>query len=222
MVESGPAIRQTDELPRVIPIFPLPGVLLLPRGRLPLNIFEPRYLQMTEDAMSAHRMIGMVQPADPRARLDHPAVYPTGCIGRIISYAETPDDRYLITLSGICRFTILREIEGRGVLYREVCASYDAFAADLREPPGISLEREPFVTALRCYFAAHDLTADWDVIARLDDLTLVTRLAMACPFKPNEKQALLECATDAERAGMMRALFEIAVHERDGGAAIRQ
>lgn len=209
---AGDAPGGIGDLPRVIPIFPLPGVMLLPRGRLPLNIFEPRYLQMTQDAMASHRMIGMIQPADPEARLDAPDVYPVGCAGRITSFSETPDNRFLITLTGVCRFAVARELEMDGLLYRRVRADYSRFAADLPEPAPLTVDRDRLLPALRSYFERHGLTADWGAIDRADDEALVTCLAMACPFEPSEKQALLECTDERKRADMMQALFEFAAH----------
>ncbi len=213
---AGPEPGGIDELPRVIPIFPLPGVLLLPRGRLPLNIFEPRYLEMTQDAMASHRMIGMIQPADPQAKLDAPEVYPVGCIGRITSFSETPDNRFLITLTGVCRFAIARELEQDGLLYRRVRADYSRFAGDLPEPAPVTVDRGSLIPALRAYFERHGLTADWDAIDRASDDALATCLAMACPFEPSEKQALLECSSESQRVAMMQALFEMAAHGAAG------
>ena len=213
---AGPEPGGIDELPHVIPIFPLPGVLLLPRGRLPLNIFEPRYLEMTQDAMASHKMIGMIQPADPQAKLDTPEVYPVGCIGRITSFSETPDNRFLITLTGVCRFAIARELEQDGLLYRRVRADYSRFAGDLPEPAPLTVDRGSLLPALRAYFDHQGLTADWDAIERASDEALVTCLAMACPFEPGEKQALLECPSETELVAMMQALFEMAAHSASG------
>ena len=142
-MSAGVEAGGIGDLPRVVPIFPLPGVVLLPRGRLPLNIFEPRYLEMTQDAMASHRTIGMIQPADPKARLDAPEVYPIGCLGRITSFSETPDNRFLITLSGVCRFAVARELEPDGLLYRRVRADYGPFAGDLPPPAPLSVDRGP-------------------------------------------------------------------------------
>jgi Lon protease-like protein len=202
-----------ESLPSVVPIFPLPGVLLLPRGRLPLNIFEKRYLQMTQDAMSSHRMIGMIQPADPQASMDASKVYPTGCLGRITSFSETPDSRILITLSGVCRFEITRELEPEGLLYRRVCADYRLYADDLPEPGPLTIDRDQLIPALKSYFSVNGLTANWDAIDTADNEALIICLAMACPFEPSEKQALLECPDEPERVRMMQALFEMAAHE---------
>ena len=140
-MSAGNETGGIDDLPRVIPIFPLPGVMLLPRGRLPLNIFEPRYLQMTQDAMASHRLVGMIQPADPSAKLDAPEVYLVGCAGRITSFSETPDNRFLIALTGVCRFAITRELEADGLLYRRVSADYSRFAGDLPDPAPLTVDR---------------------------------------------------------------------------------
>ena len=215
-MSEGEAAGGIEDLPRVIPIFPLPGVLLLPRGRLPLNIFEPRYLEMTQDAMASHRTIGMIQPADPSASLDAPEVYATGCAGRITSFQETPDSRFLITLTGVCRFAIVRELEPDGLLYRRVRADYSPFVGDLAAPAPLAVDRERMLPALRSYFEHHGLSADWDAIDRADDEALVICLAMACPFEPGEKQALLECRGESERADTMQALFEMAAHRPAG------
>ena len=215
-MSAGNEAGGIDDLPRVIPIFPLPGVMLLPRGRLPLNIFEPRYLQMTQDAMASHRMIGMIQPTDPKANLAAPEVYPVGCAGRITSFSETPDNRFLITLTGVCRFAITREIDQDGLLYRRVSADYSRFAGDLPEPATLAVDRDRLLPALRSYFEHHGLTADWDAIDRANDDALVTCLAMACPFEPSEKQALLECEAESERLAMMQALFEMSAHAASG------
>lgn len=202
-----------ESLPSIVPIFPLPGVLLLPRGRLPLNIFEKRYLQMTQDVMGSHRMIGMIQPADPEAPLDEPAVYSTGCLGRITSFSETPDSRFLISLSGVCRFDIIRELEPDGLLYRRVCVDYRPYANDLPEPAPLAIDRDRLIPALKSFFDVHGLTANWDAVDSADNEALITCLAMACPFEPSEKQALLECRDEPARVQMMQALFEMAAHE---------
>lgn len=215
-MSEGEAAGGIEVLPRVIPIFPLPGVLLLPRGRLPLNIFEPRYLEMTQDAMASHRMIGMIQPADPDAKLDAPEVYAIGCAGRITSFQETPDGRFLITLTGVCRFAIVRELEQDGLPYRRVSADYSRFAGDLAAPPPLAVDRERMIPALRSYFDHHGLSADWEAIERADDEALAICLAMTCPFEPGEKQALLECRGESERVGMMQAFFEFAAHRPAG------
>jgi len=204
------------KLPSVIPIFPLTGVLLLPGGCLPLNIFEPRYLEMTRDAMAAHRLIGMIQPADPQSREFEPAIYATGCAGIITEFEETVDDHILITLSGVCRFEVEKELPHEGLLYRRIAADYGRFHSDLSEDDTILPDRDRLIAALRNFFEARGIDADWSAINDLENENLMTSLAMACPFGPSEKQALLECCETGERNTMFQALLEMAAHERDG------
>jgi uncharacterized protein len=197
-------------LPETIPIFPLTGVLLLPRGRLPLNIFEPRYLAMTRDALAAERLIGMVQPSDPRPSGMNPPVYPVGCAGRITAFAETEDGRFLITLTGVSRFRSQEElplVSG----YRRVVADWRPFADDLEDAAEPGFARDRLLRGLRGYFGRHNISADWEAIAKAPGERLVTTIAMVCPFDPSEKQALLEAADFAERARLLTALVEMAV-----------
>lgn len=208
-----------ENLPEVLPIFPLSGVLLLPRGHLPLNIFEPRYLNMIEDSLGSGRMIGLIQPVEPQSDplSDTAAVYEVGCSGRIISFAETDDSRYMITLVGISRFSYGIEMEtARG--YRRAAAGYESFLGDLEEDPGAATDRPRLIEVLRAYFDLRDIDADWAAIDDAPDEALVNSLAMACPFEPREKQALLECPGLAERSALLTALMEMAVHE-NGGAS---
>jgi uncharacterized protein len=196
-------------LPSMLPIFPLTGVLLLPRGRLPLNIFEPRYLAMTRDALAGERLIGMVQPSDPRAPGDNPPVYPTGCAGRITSFSETDDGRFLITLTGISRFRIREELpllEG----YRRVVPEWREFARDLASEDDPGFARERLLRGLRAYFQHHQIQADWDAITAVSGERLVTSIAMICPFEASEKQALLEAPNLDERARLLTAIVEMA------------
>ena len=207
-------------LPSILPIFPLTGVLLLPRGRLPLNIFEPRYLAMTRDALAGERLIGMVQPSDPQAAGDNPPVYPTGCAGRITSFSETDDGRFLITLTGISRFHIREELpllEG----YRRVVPDWRDFARDLAGDDEPSFDRERLLRGLRAYFQHHRIEADWDAITSVPGERLVTSIAMICPFEPSEKQALLEAPDLGERAQLLTAIVEMAALNppRDGPGA---
>jgi Lon protease-like protein len=205
-----------DQLPEIVPIFPLTGVLLLPRGKLPLNVFEPRYLAMTEDALSGNRMIGIIQPSDPLSRASVPPVYPIGCAGRITSFSETDDGRYLITLTGVCRFETVRELPiVRG--YRRVDVSWERFAADLEESGPALFDRARLVEGLKTYFKIQGISANWDAIDSTPDERLVTSLAMICPFEPSEKQALLECGSLSERASMMIAIIEMSVLDKRGG-----
>jgi uncharacterized protein len=196
-----------------LPIFPLADVLLLPRGRLPLNIFEPRYLAMTRDALAGDRLIGMVQPSDPNQPASgNPPVYPIGCAGRITSFAETEDGRYLITLTGLCRFRIREELPLHSG-YRRVIPKWDEFASDLRNPREPGFDRERLMRGLRAYFDKHQIKADWDAINSVPGERLTTSIAMVCPFEPSEKQALLEARDVDERAKLLTAIVEMAVME---------
>jgi Lon protease-like protein len=198
-----------EELPAVLPIFPLAGVLLLPRGHLPLNIFEPRYLAMSRDAMGGERMIGMIQPSDPSDPADNPPVYRTGCAGRISSFSEADDGRFLITLTGVARFDVTDELPLRSG-YRRVAADWEPYRADLAPDEG-TIDRDRLLAALRVFFRVQGISADWDTIRQTPDERLVTSLAMICPFAPNEKQALLEASDLDQRARVMIALIEMAV-----------
>jgi Lon protease-like protein len=212
--------RGQAALPALIPIFPLTGVLLLPRGRLPLNIFEPRYLAMTRAALAGERLIGMVQPSVPTTTEVNPAVYPVGCAGRISSFAETDDGRFLITLTGVCRFRIRNELpllEG----YRRVVPQWVEFARDLEIGDEPAFDRERFNRALKGYFQQHQISADWDAITSAPAERLVTSIAMMCPFEPSEKQALLETSSLDDRARLLTAIIEMALVNRssDGPSA---
>ncbi|MEX2450566.1 MAG: LON peptidase substrate-binding domain-containing protein [Rhodospirillales bacterium] len=196
-----------------MPIFPLTGVLLLPRGQLPLNIFEPRYLAMTEDALGRGRIIGMVQPKtalDERTR-DNPPVYETGCAGRIVSFAETDDGRYLITLLGVSRFRIADELDLERE-YRRVTPDYLSFAEDLITRDQNLPERDGRLETIRSYFSLRKIDADWPSIEGAPDEPLVNSLAMLCPFAPNEKQALLECPDLQDRNALLMSLMKMAIH----------
>ena len=171
-------MSEAPALPEIIPIFPLAGVLLLPRGRLPLNIFEPRYLAMTRDALKSERCIGMVQPSDPKDRGRNPPVYPVGCAGRMISFTETDDGRFLITLNGVSRFRIARELpllDG----YRRVVPDWTPFAGDLAEAgEALLFDRDRLLRGLGAYFKQHELSADWDALRGAPGERLVTSIAM--------------------------------------------
>jgi Lon protease-like protein len=203
-------IRLKD-LPEEFPVFPLSGALLLPGGRLPLNVFEPRYLAMVEDSMAHGRLFGMVQPDKRLGDGDTgPGLYRTGCLGRISSFSETDDGRYLITLTGLIRFSIVEEVEPeRG--YRRVRGAFAGFASDLLSDSGaaLGLERSDLLDALRLYFAHTGVEANWEAIDAMSDSALVVTLCMACPFDSEEKQALLEAQNLAERARVLLALLQI-------------
>ena len=214
---------RAEDLPAEFPVFPLPGALLLPKGKLPLNIFEPRYKAMLEDALGAGRMFGMIQP-DPMQPdgPNGPSLFRIGCLGRLSAFSETDDGRYQITLTGVIRFSIAEELPGRRG-YRRVRGDVAGFLADLdlaAQP--IGLERETLLAALRSYFAHRGVEANWDAIKRLTDDNLVITLAMVCPFEPVEKQALLQAPTIADQADMLLTLLRMGAVDQDipGGRAL--
>ncbi len=218
-------------LPTELPVFPLPGALLLPRGRLPLNIFEPRYLALVEDALAGDRLFGMIQPSEGPAEENDggaasdddapgdevaPGLFAVGCIGRIMSFNEREDGTCSIALAGIARYRVGRELGGlRG--YRRLSVSYFGYAHDLEEVEAIDFDREALIDTLRRYFAHRGFEARWEAIEQMDDETLLTTLGMICPFPPAEKQALLEARTLADRARTLQTLLQMAEHEMDPG-----
>ena len=207
MTEKNPFAPAFDDLPEILPVFPLGGALLLPSGQLPLNIFEPRYIAMIERAMATNRLIGMVQPKD---EADPPALYETGCAGKIVEFTETPDGRYLVTLAGIARFKIARELsQDNG--YRRVTALWDGFESDLTQSGCLGLDRKTLNNILGQYFEMQGMDCDWKAIETATDGRLITCLSMVCPFDPAEKQALLEAKCCKTRAEMFMAMLEIAL-----------
>ena len=195
------------ELPQVIPVFPLPGSILLARGQLPLNVFEPRYLNMVDDAMAGDRMIGLIQPVGPAGV--NPPLTRVGCAGRITSFAETSDGRYLITLTGVCRFRVTSELQVK-TPYRQVRADFAPFEADLHAPdPAADFDRHGFLDALRPYLEHRGLNVDWDTAEAAPQEALINSLAMALPFEAPEKQALLEAMSLEDRAEALTALLRI-------------
>jgi Lon protease-like protein len=206
----GPFDPRYEDLPSVLPVFPLAGVLLLPHGKLPLNIFERRYLAMTRDALKGERLIGMIQPTGRAETPKGPALFPTGCVGRLVSFAETDDGRYLITLNGVIRFRIKEEldlVDG----YRRVVPDFTPFQGDMADAEQTAGEngRARILTALEQYFRANNVSANWDAIRKMDDVMLVTTLAMSCPFDPADKQALLESGDLPARAQVLATLLEM-------------
>lgn len=201
-----------ESLPAEIAVFPLSGVLLLPRGQLPLNIFESRYVAMVEDALHADRIIGMIQPLRPEA----PALFPTGCAGRITAFEECSDGRFLVTLTGLCRFRVMREEAVRAGGYRWIAPEWGPFRGDLTAAGCLNLDRDRLTALLRAYFSHNEMTCRWDHLAQTPDERLITCLSMICPFEPEEKQALLEAPTCRDRADLFLALLEMAVKSSEG------
>jgi hypothetical protein len=205
---SSPFTLPFDKLPVSLPIFPLPGVIVMPGAPLPLNIFEPRYLNMVTDALAEDRMIGMVQP-DPRAADPHgETVCRTGTAGRITAFNETRDGRFLIRLTGVCRFDIQEEVPTlRG--YRRVVADWSRFAVDY-ESTGRVPERRDLLDRLKRYAGSRQLEIEWGTLRVLDDRELVNVLVTMLPLDDADKQALVEAVTLAERARLLSGLLEIA------------
>ena len=213
------AYNSTGELPNPLPIFPLSGVLLLPRGQLPLNVFEPRYLAMVDAVMSGNRLIGMIQPSEAEEKALKPALSTVGCTGRVTAYQETDDGRYLLTLTGICRFRIAEELEVT-TPYRQARADYSTFGGDLVIGSESEFPRERLLAALNDYLSRRDLKADWSSVMNAPAETLVNALAMLCPFQPAEKQALLEAPGWQERVDTLVALLEMAGAPSSGGQTL--
>ncbi len=210
-----------EDLPRVIPVFPLPGALLLPGGQLPLHIFEPRYRDMVRDSIAAERIIGMIQPRDPENRVELPEIYPIGCAGRITAFRETEEGRYYITLKGICRFGVLEEIEAE-TSYRQTLVSYAKYRSDLQPVDTQHVDRDKLMPALRSFLELHKVDVDWETLEEVPDESLVRSLAMNCPFEPSEKQALLEAADASARSRLVTSLIEMAVlHRPDGQGRVQ-
>ena len=199
-------------LPEVIPVFPLAGALLLPRGQMPLNIFEPRYLAMIEDALrSPHRLIGMIQPdpAHPGSDQNKPNLFRVGCVGRITQFAESGDGRYLIQLTGIARFRLEQELPA-STLYRQCRVTYQPFVDDFIARKGEEqVDRKALLRALTAFLKANDLKADWEGIQNAPNEALVNALAMMSPYDVAEKQALLEAPDLKTRAEILIAVTEI-------------
>ena len=205
------ALRRS--LPEVIPVFPLPGVLLLPRAMLPLHIFEPRYRAMIRDALDDEGIVGMVQPCAEGTDPANPPIYGIGCAGKIQNSEKLDDGRYMIALQGIARFRIDRELARHPDGYRTVHADFEGFGDDLDARRSGPVDRDGLLEALRGFLARRGLSADWDAVGKADDEMLVNALSMGCPFAPNEKQALLECGDTGERARMLGTLFAMSGFE---------
>ncbi len=210
-------ISATD-LPDTIPVFPLPGALLLPRSRLPLQIFEPRYLAMLDDVLKTKsRLIGMIQPYEGRGA----GLHSIGCAGRLTGFSETEDGRYMITLSGMSRFRVVAEVEGF-TPYRRCKVDWQGFDRDLgptERDPG--LDRTALLNVLDRFFEAQGLSTDWDSLEAADEELLINSLSMLCPFDPEDKQALLEAPSLTTRRETLITLIEFALRSGDGDEVIQ-
>jgi len=209
--------RGPIEMPGVIPVFPLPGALLLPRGQMPLNIFEPRYLAMVDDSLrDGHRLIGMIQPDVAHAgAAGKPALYKIGCVGRITQLAESGDGRYLLELTGVSRFRIEEELKV-ATPYRQCRVTYAPFADDFTARKGENaVDRAALLAALTNFLKANDLKADWDGIEKAPNEALVNALSMMSPYGAAEKQALLEAPDLKTRAEILIAITEIELAKKN-------
>lgn len=208
--------RGPADLPSVIPVFPLPGALLLPRGQMPLNIFEPRYLAMIDDALrDGHRLVGMIQPDSRNNPGNNPPLYAIGCVGRITQLAESGDGRYLIELTGVARFHVEEELRV-ATAYRQCRVTFAPFADDFIARKGEdAVDRHAVLTALRAFLDASDLKADWKGIDKAPNEALVNALSMMSPYGPAEKQALLEAPDLKTRAEILVALTEIELAKKN-------
>jgi Lon protease-like protein len=203
------------ELPNIIPVFPLAGALLLPRAELPLNIFEPRYLALFNDAMAGNRLVGMIQP-ESDDKNDAPSLSRVGCLGRVTAFAETEDNRLLITLMGICRFERGAELVTE-TPYRQLEVAYHGFAADLvADNQTRSVNRDALLAAFRQYLEANSMTANWEEVEQVSTEHLVNTLSQLAPYPAAEKQALLEAPDLPARADMLIALTELALSRSAG------
>ncbi|MDG1116181.1 MAG: LON peptidase substrate-binding domain-containing protein [Flavimaricola sp.] len=198
------------DLPDIVPVFPLPGALLLPRSRLPLHLFEPRYLQMLEDVMkTSHRLIGMIQPYDAPGQ--NGKLHSIGCSGRLTAFSETEDGRYMITLSGMSRFRIVKEVEGF-TPYRRCEVAWNGFERDLGPTEtDTQFDRAEFMNLLGRFFDDRGLSTDWESLQEAEDELLINSLSMLCPFDPEDKQALLEAPSLSTRRETLVTLIEYAL-----------
>ena len=203
---SAFGFRKAADLPPTLPLFPLTGALLFPRAALSLNVFEPRYLNMVDDALASDRLIAMIQPAAGAENESNPALASVGTAGRITSFTETEDGRYLVTLTGICRFTVQRELEENP--YRRALVSYTAFAKDFALPTGRGINREELMASLRAYATLQGFDVDWSAVDQAPIETVVNIAAQLCPFDPASKQALLEAVTLEQRSRALIALLQ--------------
>jgi Lon protease-like protein len=213
--------RTPGDLPQTIPVFPLSGALLLPKAEVPLNIFEPRYLAMVDQALSTSRLIGIIQPAAGHEAEKAPPLMKVGCVGRLVSYAETPDGRMMITLAGVCRFQLVQEFSVT-TPYRQVSVNYHPYAIDLASDAGAGeVNRPALLKAFRDFLTANNMKANWNEVDGAPTDILVNTLSLLAPYDPQEKQALLEAPDLKTRAEVLVALTEMALSRMAPGGKPR-
>jgi Lon protease-like protein len=205
----SPFFPKFADLPPELPIFPLPGAVVMPGVQLPLNIFEPRYLNMVTDALAEHHLIGMIQPTSETALDEVPEIHRIGCGGRITSYSETADGRIVLVLTGVCRFQVRAELAGRNG-YRRVAVDWERFAADCHEQGQGIADRNGFLRSLKSYCTLRGVEVPWDDVIKMPDGDLVNLLCAHLPLSPEDKQALVETIAMDERASLMRGLMDMA------------
>ena len=196
-------------LSKSIPIFPLSGTLLLPFGNLPLNIFEPQNISMVNYALSHNKLIGMIQPKGKGLK----ELFKIGCVGKITSYTETNDNRYLITLKGLVKFEIQKEIN-HSEKFKLFNVKYDEFRSEFYKFNNNLFNKNLFIKKLKSYFEKRDLVIDWPSLEKIEDKLLIITTAMIAPFKPNEKQALLECKNMNRLADTIISLFDFSINQK--------
>lgn len=204
MIKHSPFMPTFEQLPETLPIFPLPNAIIMPGSNLPLNIFEPRYLNMFQDAMKTHHLIGMIQPKNDDAT---PEVYEIGCAGRITRYQETQDGRLEVNLSGICRFRIIEEIRTtRG--YRLIRPDWQLFEVDFESPDIMPHDDEYLVNTLKHYFQHKKMQVDWEILDKLETDELINSMITVLPLTVEDKQALIEAETLIDRLQYFCAILE--------------
>ena len=212
MIDQG-TTSGLDELPVILPIFPLSGALLLTTGQLPLNVFETRYLDLVRDAMEGHRVIGIIQPRNPDSTEHEPDLYTIGCAGKICEFSEHPSGIYQITLEGICRFSVAQELTERTTLYRQIRADYSAFNHDKVPTEDGNVDRDALQKVLKHFLEFDNEEADWEALNHLADDNLINSLSMICPFSPAEKQALLEAIDIPTRSQLLTDLLSMMMQQ---------
>lgn len=216
----SPFFPKFSALPAELPVFPLSGAVVLPGVQLPLNIFEPRYLNMVEDALAAEHLIGMIQPISGNEDEDSPPLHRIGCAGRITSYSETNDGRVVLVVTGVCRFEILEELPKHRA-YRRVRPGWERFTIDYHPEETALSERDTFVNSLRAYATLRGVEIPWDDIKTMADSDLVNLLCTHLPLAPDDKQALVESIDLGDRAALMRGLMDMSSASSVEGVEMR-
>lgn len=207
-MSRSPFLPKFSDLPEELPVFPLAGAVVMPGVQLPLNIFEPRYVNMVTDALSADHLIGMVQPLSHTALDDTPTIHRVGCAGRITSYSETNDGRIVLVLTGVCRFDVRGELDMRRGI-RRVTAAWERFAIDFHDDDSTLADRASFLSSLKAYSTLHSVEIPWDDVEKMADAELINLLCAHLPLEPEDKQALVETLDVRDRAELMRGLMDM-------------